>query len=65
MPIDGFNSVADYLKTSPAKGRRAICRARLTALASSLWCFAQVPVWRRGRILPSAVTNLVSKSVFL
>ena len=34
---------------------KAIKRARSIALATSLWCFAQVPVMRRGRILPRSV----------
>ncbi len=34
-----------------AYGRRATCRARLSATDSSRWCWAHVPVLRRGSIL--------------
>ena len=33
-------------------GSRARLRARLMAVASSRWCFAHVPVIRRGMIFP-------------
>lgn len=35
-------------------------RARLMARASSLWCFAQVPVILRGMILPRSVVKRFS-----
>ena len=37
-------------------GSSAICLARLIALVSSLWCFAQLPEILLGRILPLSVT---------
>ncbi len=50
---------------SALKGMRAAMRARLMAVASSLWCFAQVPVMRRGRIFPPSATNFLSFAVSL
>ena len=50
---------------SALKGRSAATRARLIAVASSRWCFAQVPVMRRGRILPPSLMNLRSLFVSL
>ena len=35
-------------------------RARLMAVFSSLWCFAQVPEILRGRILPLSLMNFLS-----
>src|SRR5271165_2755036 len=41
----------------PAKGSRAILRARLMATPSQRWWREQTPVIRRGRILPRSWTN--------
>lgn len=45
---------------SPLKGRRATILAFLIASESSLWCLAQTPVIRRGRIFPFSVMNFLS-----
>src|SRR5659263_63969 len=37
-----------------------MCLARLIAMVSSLWCFAQLPVIRFGKILPRSDVNLRS-----
>src|SRR5918992_1579355 len=42
-------------------GSRAISRAFLTAEATSRWCWAQLPVTRRARILPRSLMNLRSR----
>jgi hypothetical protein len=44
-----------YRRTSPVKGKRATWRERFIARESWRWCFAHVPVCRRGLILPSSV----------
>lgn len=54
-----------FVTQSALKGRRDAMRARLIATASSRWCFAQVPVIRRGRILPPSLMNFLSLFVSL
>jgi HAD superfamily hydrolase (TIGR01549 family) len=39
-------------------GSSAIWRAFFTAVATSRWCWTQLPVTRRARILPRSLTNL-------
>ena len=48
-----------------ANGSRAIFRARLMASDSARWCVEQVPVRRRGRILPRSATNSLTKRTSL
>ena len=50
---------------SGTKGRRAMCRACLMARASTCWWRLQVPVRRRGSILPRSEINLPSRPVSL
>src|SRR5438067_1228215 len=53
------------LDYSAVNGSRAISRARLTAAATHRWCRAQVPVVRRGRILPRSEVDRFSFATFL
>ena len=43
---------SDVKRWPGANGKSAIWRARLMAWAKARWCFAQLPVCRRGRIFP-------------
>jgi hypothetical protein len=40
---------------SAVYGSRAMCRARFSAAVSMRWCFAQVPLLRRGSIFPRSL----------
>ena len=65
-PSDGRSSKAKRsLSYSDPKGRRAMLRALLIATVSFLWCSAQVPNMRRGRILPLSGTKAESSFVSL
>ena len=44
---------------------KSAARARFTSRVILRWSLADIPVTRRGRILPLSVTNLLSKSGFL
>ena len=48
-----------------AYGSRASSRAVLIAVATSRWCWAQVPVLLRERILPRSLMNRRNRSVSL
>ena len=48
-----------------ANGISAIIRARLTAVEISRWCFAQLPVSRRGTSLPRSVMKYFSSDASL
>lgn len=48
------------LNQSALKGIKEAILARLIAVEISLWCFAQVPVIRRGRILPPSAIKRFS-----
>ena len=50
---------------SATNGNSAIILARLIAVVSCLWCFAQLPLIRLGTILPLSVTYLLSFAVSL
>jgi len=55
----------DYLNISVTNGRMAKWRARLTAVATFFWNFCEVPVRRRGRILPCSLRNFLRNSASL
>jgi hypothetical protein len=50
---------------SPTKGRSAISRARLIETATCFWCFRQVPVLPRPRIVPLTEMKRRSCAMFL
>jgi hypothetical protein len=54
-----------YLPSATTKGIMAMARALLIATASSLWCFAQLPVILRGIIFPLSVTKLLRIAGYL
>jgi hypothetical protein len=47
------------------KGIRARMRALLISLDTVLWCFAQAPVTKDGKILPLSDTKFLKTSGFL
>src|SRR5271154_1821401 len=57
VPAGGATRGACVPAALPAKGSRAMLRARLMASPSQRWWREQTPVMRRGRILPRSWTN--------
>ena len=47
------------------KGNKSTTLARLIAFAKTLWCLAQVPVIRLGRILPPSVIYFFKRLISL
>src|SRR5207253_5731370 len=48
----GWNQPPSSMMCRAANGNSATWRARLIARDNRRWCFAQVPVLRRGTVLP-------------
>src|SRR5437879_1304649 len=63
--LHGISLVIPPGYSSVANGSSAMFRARLTATPNQRWCLEQVPVMRRGKILPRSCTKGWSISTFL
>ena len=54
-----------YFRPSATYGNNARCLARLIATEILRWYFKEVPVIRRGKILPCSFMNFNKKSLSL